>query len=92
MTPDEIRQIEGLVNLWIQEDHSLSTTVVPLAEAKAKGDLQLPAWTRSVLPASQACSRGSQLPERALLTWCGIWPARLVCEAHRFTFKLVTMQ
>eukprot|EP00891_Asterochloris_glomerata_P004769 jgi/Astpho2/4769/Aster-00316 len=37
VTPDEIRQIEGLVNLWIQEDHSLSTTVVPLAEAKAKG-------------------------------------------------------
>ena len=42
VTPDEIRQIEGLVNLWIQEDHSLSTTVVPLAEAKAKGELQLP--------------------------------------------------
>ncbi len=42
MTPDEIRQIEGLVNLWIQEDHSLSTTVVPLAEAKAKGELQRP--------------------------------------------------
>lgn len=42
VTPDEIRQIEGLVNLWIQEDHSLSTTIVPLAEAKAKGELQRP--------------------------------------------------
>lgn len=37
MTGKEVRQVEQLVNSWIQQDHSLSTHVVPLQEAKDKG-------------------------------------------------------
>ena len=38
MTGEEVRQVEELVNSWIQQDHSLTTHVVPLQEAKDKGD------------------------------------------------------
>lgn len=39
MKPDEVQQVEDLVNSWIQQDHTLSTHVVPLQEAKDKGQL-----------------------------------------------------
>ena len=37
MKAEEVQQVEGLVNSWIQQDHALSTHVVPLQEAKDKG-------------------------------------------------------
>lgn len=37
MTGEEVRKVEQLVNSWIQQDHSLATHVVPLQEAKDKG-------------------------------------------------------
>ena len=37
MKAEEVQQAEGLVNSWIQQDHALSTHVVPLQEAKDKG-------------------------------------------------------
>ena len=38
MSGDEVRQVEDLVNSWVQQDHGLATHVVPLQEAKDKGD------------------------------------------------------
>lgn len=37
MSGKEVRQVEDLVNSWIQQDHGLATHVVPLQEAKDKG-------------------------------------------------------
>ena len=37
MSGEEVQQVEQLVNSWIQQDHSLATHVVPLQEAKDKG-------------------------------------------------------
>lgn len=37
MTGEEVRKVEQLVNSWIHQDHSLATHVVPLQEAKDKG-------------------------------------------------------
>ncbi|MBW4593730.1 MAG: alanine--tRNA ligase [Brasilonema angustatum HA4187-MV1] len=37
LTPDEIHQVEELVNSWIAEAHSAKVEILPLAEAKARG-------------------------------------------------------
>ena len=37
MTPHEVHRVEEAVNGWIQQDHPLTTHLVPLQEAKAKG-------------------------------------------------------
>jgi len=37
LTPDEVQQVEELVNSWISEAHGANIEVLPLAEAKAKG-------------------------------------------------------
>ncbi len=37
MSGEEVHEVEELVNSWIQQDHSLATHVVPLQEAKDKG-------------------------------------------------------
>jgi alanyl-tRNA synthetase len=37
LTPDELQQIEEQVNVWIAEAHTGKITVMPIAEAKAKG-------------------------------------------------------
>ncbi|MBW4678946.1 MAG: alanine--tRNA ligase [Microcoleus vaginatus WJT46-NPBG5] len=37
LTADELQQIEEQINTWIAEAHSAQVTVMPLAEAKAKG-------------------------------------------------------
>ena len=52
MSGEEVHEGDELVNKWIQEDHSLATHVVPLQEAKDKGQTAL--W--SVPAASSASS------------------------------------
>ncbi|MBD2039992.1 alanine--tRNA ligase [Microcoleus sp. FACHB-672] len=37
LTADELQQVEEQINTWIAEAHSAQVTVMPLAEAKAKG-------------------------------------------------------
>lgn len=37
MQGEEVRQVEMLVNQWIQEEHTLEVREVPIAEAKAAG-------------------------------------------------------
>jgi alanyl-tRNA synthetase len=37
LTPEEVQQVEELVNIWIAEAHSAKVEVLPLAEAKARG-------------------------------------------------------
>ncbi|KAB8335444.1 alanine--tRNA ligase [Scytonema tolypothrichoides VB-61278] len=37
LTPEEIQQVEELVNSWIAQAHSAKVEVLPLAEAKARG-------------------------------------------------------
>ncbi|MGC9503502.1 alanine--tRNA ligase [Baaleninema sp.] len=37
LTPDEVQQVEDLVNTWIAEAHSAQVAEMPLEEAKAKG-------------------------------------------------------
>jgi alanyl-tRNA synthetase len=37
LTPDEVTQVEELVNTWITEAHPATVEVMPIAEAKAKG-------------------------------------------------------
>ncbi|ARV58229.1 alanine--tRNA ligase [Nostocales cyanobacterium HT-58-2] len=37
LTPEEIEQVEELVNIWIAEAHSAKVEILPLAEAKARG-------------------------------------------------------
>lgn len=41
MQADELRQVEGLVNAWIQQGHTLETLDMPLEEAKAAGAMLL---------------------------------------------------
>ena len=52
MSGEEIHEVDELVNKWIQQDHSLATHVVPLQEAKDKG--QTAAASLSVPAASSA--------------------------------------
>ncbi|BAY47755.1 alanyl-tRNA synthetase [Scytonema sp. HK-05] len=37
LTPEEVQQVEELVNIWIGEAHSAKVETLPLAEAKARG-------------------------------------------------------
>jgi alanyl-tRNA synthetase len=37
VTPDELQQIEDTINTWIAEAHTAEISILPLAEAKAKG-------------------------------------------------------
>jgi alanyl-tRNA synthetase len=37
LAPDEVAQVEALVNGWVAEDSELTTREMPLAEAKAAG-------------------------------------------------------
>lgn len=37
VTPEELEQIENLVNTWIAEAHAAQVAIMPLAEAKARG-------------------------------------------------------
>ncbi|PPT10948.1 Alanyl-tRNA synthetase [Geitlerinema sp. FC II] len=37
LTPDEVQQVEDLVNTWIAEAHSAQVAEMPLEDAKAKG-------------------------------------------------------
>ncbi|MEI2579382.1 alanine--tRNA ligase [Scytonema sp. PRP1] len=37
LTPEEVQQVEELVNIWIGEAHSAKVEILPLAEAKARG-------------------------------------------------------
>ena len=37
LTPDDVQQVEDLVNTWICEAHQADVNVMPIAEAKAKG-------------------------------------------------------
>ncbi|MBE9229527.1 alanine--tRNA ligase [Phormidium sp. LEGE 05292] len=41
LTPEEIQQVEELVNTWIAEAHAGVVEVLPLAEAKAKGAIAM---------------------------------------------------
>ena len=37
LTPEDVQQVEDLVNTWISEAHQADVNVMPIAEAKAKG-------------------------------------------------------
>ena len=37
LTPEQVQQVEDLVNTWIGEAHEADVNVMPIAEAKAKG-------------------------------------------------------
>ncbi|MGI2902297.1 alanine--tRNA ligase [Tolypothrix sp. VBCCA 56010] len=37
LTPEEVQQVEELVNTWIAEAHAAKVEILPLAEAKARG-------------------------------------------------------
>jgi alanyl-tRNA synthetase len=41
VTPEELQQIEEQVNTWIAEAHSADISVMPIAEAKAKGAIAM---------------------------------------------------
>ncbi len=41
LTPDEVQQVEDQVNTWIAEAHAAQTSVLPLAEAKARGAIAM---------------------------------------------------
>jgi alanyl-tRNA synthetase len=41
LTPEELQQIEDLVNHWIAEAHATQTYILPLAEAKARGAIAM---------------------------------------------------
>ncbi|MGA1623579.1 MAG: alanine--tRNA ligase, partial [Synechocystis sp.] len=41
VTPDELQQIEDLINTWIAEAHDTHIAVMPIAEAKAKGAIAM---------------------------------------------------
>jgi len=41
LTPEELQQIEELVNTWIAEAHAAQTSVMGLTEAKAKGAIAM---------------------------------------------------
>lgn len=39
MQAAELQEVEKLVNQWIQEEHELEVKELPIAEAKAAGDV-----------------------------------------------------
>jgi len=41
MTPDEVREVEQLVNRWIQADFPVNWRVMPISEARAQGAMAL---------------------------------------------------
>jgi alanyl-tRNA synthetase len=41
LTPAEVSQVEDQINSWIAEAHPATTTVLPIAEAKAKGAIAM---------------------------------------------------
>jgi alanyl-tRNA synthetase len=41
LTPAEVSQIEDQINTWIAEAHPATTTVLPIAEAKARGAIAM---------------------------------------------------
>ncbi|MGJ3252246.1 MAG: alanine--tRNA ligase [Elainellaceae cyanobacterium] len=41
VTPEELEQIEDLINTWIAEAHEADVSVMPLADAKAKGAIAM---------------------------------------------------
>ncbi len=41
LTPEEIQQVESQVNTWIAQSHSADVSIMPLAEAKAKGAIAM---------------------------------------------------
>ncbi|MEY2983429.1 MAG: alanyl-tRNA synthetase [Cyanobacteriota bacterium] len=41
VTPEELQQIEDLINTWIAEAHETHIAVMPIAEAKAKGAITM---------------------------------------------------
>jgi alanyl-tRNA synthetase len=41
VTPDELQQIEDLINAWIAEAHDTQISVMPIADAKAKGAIAM---------------------------------------------------
>ncbi|HHP7243875.1 MAG TPA: alanine--tRNA ligase [Elainellaceae cyanobacterium] len=41
VTPEELEQIEDLINTWIAEAHEADISVMPLTEAKAKGAIAM---------------------------------------------------
>ncbi|MEM9906685.1 MAG: alanine--tRNA ligase [Cyanobacteria bacterium P01_D01_bin.44] len=41
LTPDQVQQVEAQVNSWIAEAHEADVTVMPIAEAKAKGAIAM---------------------------------------------------
>jgi alanyl-tRNA synthetase len=41
LTPEELQQVEELVNIWISDAHSAKVEVMPIAEAKAKGAIAM---------------------------------------------------
>jgi alanyl-tRNA synthetase len=41
LTADEVQQVEAQVNSWIAEGHAAAVTVMPLADAKAKGAIAM---------------------------------------------------
>jgi alanyl-tRNA synthetase len=41
LTPEELEQIEELINTWIAEAHPAHTDILPIAEAKAKGAIAM---------------------------------------------------
>jgi alanyl-tRNA synthetase len=41
LTPEELQQVEDLVNTWIAEAHTAQIAVMPIAEAKARGAIAM---------------------------------------------------
>jgi alanyl-tRNA synthetase len=41
LTPEQVQQLEGQVNTWIAEAHGAQITVMPIADAKAKGAIAM---------------------------------------------------
>jgi alanyl-tRNA synthetase len=41
ITPDELQQVEDQVNTWVAEAHQAQTSILPIAEAKAKGAIAM---------------------------------------------------
>ncbi len=41
LSPEEVQQVEEQVNTWIAEAHAAQTSVLPLAEAKARGAIAM---------------------------------------------------
>ena len=74
MTSEEVQRVEQLVNSWVQQDHTLATHVVPLQEAKDKGQQQRstlpcsghtmphPLHRPAAVPPCLTCKTGSSLP------------------------------